>query len=297
MIRKILTLSIFCLAWTANAQQLGNSGFETWTGNVPPPWGTLDQAMAAAGLSGSTYVTKSSSPNTGSFAAQIQTQAAPLIGTVVQGALIYGTITINVSTQKATFKGLPYTNMPTGTTYYIKGTLATGDTTGVYVMLSKWNAISGKRDTLGKGIDTVVSLSGTYVMRTVPIKYTLAGTPDSIQYIIASSGKKTPPLGTVITVDDVNLDFPTGISEPLFTASELSLYPNPAQDQVTLVSNNDKARFISIYDLSGRMLMSRFITDRSILIDLKDFQNGLYTYKISDQNAALLKCSRFIVAH
>ncbi|HEV7230049.1 MAG TPA: T9SS type A sorting domain-containing protein [Bacteroidia bacterium] len=297
MIRKILTLSFLCFAWTANAQQLSNSGFETWTGNVPPPWGTLDQAMAAAGLSGSSYVTKSSSPHTGSFAAQIQTQAAPLIGTVVQGALIYGTITINVSTQKATFKGLPFTYMPDGTTYYIKGNLVAGDTTGVFVMLSKWNSVSGKRDTLGKGIDTVVSLTSTYVLRTVPIKYTLAGIPDSIQYIIASSGKKSPPVGTVITVDDVNLDFATGISEPLFTQPEFMLYPNPAQNQITLSSGNDKARIFSIYDLSGRILMSHTITGRTSVIDLKDFQNGLYIYKITGENAEVLKCSKFIVAN
>ncbi|HXC05183.1 MAG TPA: T9SS type A sorting domain-containing protein [Bacteroidia bacterium] len=298
MIKKILFLSFLTAGFMSNAQQLTNSGFETWTGSpsAPAPWGTLDQGLANAGLTGSSYVTKSTSPHTGSFAATIQTQGLPITGTVTSGALIYGTISVDLSTGKATFRGLPYTSMPTSTTYYIKGTLNAADTCGIFIMLSKWNTVTGKRDTLGRGIDTVTSLTSSYALRTVPVKYTLVGTPDSIEYLIASSAKKVPAVGTVITVDDVNLNFATGIVEPLFGTTEMSAYPNPAQSIITLAGLNERAKYVSVYDLTGRTLFTRELTGRSLNLDISSYQNGMYIYSVLDEHKQVLKSARFIVS-
>ncbi|MFI5150528.1 MAG: T9SS type A sorting domain-containing protein [Bacteroidia bacterium] len=298
MIKKILSVLFLFAGVISYAQQLTNSGFETWSGSpsAPSPWGTLDQGMTNAGLTGSSYVTKSTSPNTGSFAATIKTQAAPIVGTITSGAMIYGTITVVISTGKAVFRGLPYTGMPTSTSYYIKGTLNAADTCGIFIMLSHWNTGTGKRDTLGKGIDTVTSLTASYVMRTVPVKYTISGTPDSIQYIIASSAKKTPAVGTVITVDDVNLNFATGIQPLAFGQSENNAYPNPARDQITLSGLNEKAKFIAVYDITGRTLCTKEVTGKTHTLDLENFRNGMYIYSILDEQNRVIKSSRFIVS-
>jgi len=293
---KILTLAFLLGVAAAYAQQLTNAGFETWTSNVPTPWGTLDQALTADGLTGSTYVTKSSSPHSGSFAATVQTQAAPLVGTVVTGALIYGTISVNVSTQKATFKGLPYTYNPSSATYYLKGTLNAADTAGTYVLLSKWNTVSGKRDTLGQGFDTITSITSTYALRTVNINYTKAGTPDSIQYLIVSSAKKKPAVGTAITVDDITMNFSTSVESYPFAPTQVSAYPNPAQSQVCIGTSNAKAKYLTIFDLCGRVVANEEFTNPQIFLDVRNFQNGLYIYRITDANSQVLQCAKFAVS-
>ncbi|HXC03850.1 MAG TPA: T9SS type A sorting domain-containing protein [Bacteroidia bacterium] len=299
MIKKILSAAFIAISVIGSAQQLTNSGFETWSGatpNAPTPWGTLDQGFTNAGLTGSSYVTKSSSPHTGSFAATIQTQGAPIVGTVVSGAMIYGSITVNISSGKAVFRGLPYTATPTSTTYYIKGTLNAADTCGIFVLLSKWNTVTGKRDTLGRGIDTVTSLTTSYALRNVPIYYGIAGTPDSIQYLIVSSAKKSPAVGTVITVDDVNLNFSTGIQALSFGPAEYTAYPNPAQSQITIAALNEKAKYITVYDLTGRNLSTQLLINKTCTVDTRNFQSGMYIYSILDENNRVLKCAKFSVS-
>lgn len=61
---------------------------------------------------------------------------------------------------------------------------------------------------------------------------------------------------------------------------EFSIYPNPASDYIQL-SNADNIESISLYDLTGRMIISHFISGDT-QIDLSDYMPGLYVLKATD---------------
>jgi hypothetical protein len=299
MIKKILSVTLVATALLGNAQQLTNNGFENWTGSIPNSWGTMDGALAADGLSGGTSVTKSSTPHSGSFAATLTTKGVPIIGTVAPGILEYGSMSVNISTQAATFTGLPYTSSPISATYYIFGTVASGDTAATQIILTKWNTSTNKRDTIGSGYDKVTTsgITSSYTMRTVNITYTTSPpAPDTIQYLIISSILKTPVVGNTITVDDINMNFTTGI-EPIHSAQNTSVaYPNPAVNQITLTSSSESAKYAKVYDLTGRLISTQDLSNKTATVDLSTYQNGMYLFTITDDNNHALYTSKFTVS-
>jgi hypothetical protein len=71
--------------------------------------------------------------------------------------------------------------------------------------------------------------------------------------------------------------------------SGLTLYPNPASNQVTIQNNNYRPLgIISIYDMSGKMIYRKFIGNTLATIDVKNLPSGFY-YIRSDQLQATLK--------
>jgi uncharacterized repeat protein (TIGR01451 family) len=81
------------------------------------------------------------------------------------------------------------------------------------------------------------------------------------------------------------------------TISEnISIYPNPAQDQLTLrISNfkNDKNSFVEIYNLSGKLVLSQTIVNSSTFLDLAKFDKGLYILKSNVMGE--IHTSKFVV--
>jgi bilirubin oxidase len=53
------------------------------------------------------------------------------------------------------------------------------------------------------------------------------------------------------------------------------IYPNPAQDQLTIESNFDKET-ISVFDASGRMVFQTLSEGQKTVIDIESYQSGLY---------------------
>ncbi|HEX7412505.1 MAG TPA: T9SS type A sorting domain-containing protein [Bacteroidia bacterium] len=299
MIKKLLSVTLVAAALVSNAQQLTNNGFETWASSIPSSWGTMDGALAADGLSGGTSVTKSSTPHSGSFAVTLTTKGIPIVGTVAPGIIEYGSMSVNIGTQAATFKGLPYTSSPSSATYWIFGTVASGDSSGMQIILTKWNTVTNKRDTIGLGYDRVPTsgITSSYTMRTVNITYTTSPpAPDTIQCLVISSILKTPVVGNTITVDDINLVFTTGIEPVHASQAAILAYPNPAVNQITLSSPNEKAKYAKVYDLTGRLISTHELINKTAILDINAFENGMYLYNITDENNHSLNTSKFSVS-
>jgi uncharacterized repeat protein (TIGR01451 family) len=65
-------------------------------------------------------------------------------------------------------------------------------------------------------------------------------------------------------------------------AENISIYPNPAQDQLNLRINNfknDKNSFVDIYNLSGQLVLSQTLVSNNNKIDLGNLNKGLYLLK------------------
>ena len=89
----------------------------------------------------------------------------------------------------------------------------------------------------------------------------------------------------LITGQEFNLnwfEFNTVVSDELNIADEndLVIYPNPTDGQLHINSNQNETHYISIYDLSGRLMLKS--TSKSIDISLFDPGIYLVNVKVSD---------------
>lgn len=74
-----------------------------------------------------------------------------------------------------------------------------------------------------------------------------------------------------------------GATEVIVKQDKISVYPNPTADYITLqVSSKEKPREVSVYDLSGKLVMKQEISNDRV--DLSSLIKGVYllTFKNSD---------------
>lgn len=64
----------------------------------------------------------------------------------------------------------------------------------------------------------------------------------------------------------------------------VSLYPNPANDYVTLTLHGQvNANSLEIYDVQGRLLHSDKLTAQSTVLDVQQYQRGMYIIRVSTE--------------
>lgn len=97
------------------------------------------------------------------------------------------------------------------------------------------------------------------------------------------------------TVQVVQAGSTTGI--PDYAGNSVSLYPNPARDQVTIDLNgiDDPSVRISVVDLAGRVLLDHSVPgNKSVALNLADFPKGYYFMKIWLSTGTIVR--KFIIA-
>ena len=96
---------------------------------------------------------------------------------------------------------------------------------------------------------------------------------------------------------DFNPAFPSYIELPKVTQlpntiseidinKQFEIYPNPAQNLITINRTDNKAASIVIYSLLGNISYQSSLKDNELykIIDISDFANGIYFISISDNN-------------
>jgi len=112
-----------------------------------------------------------------------------------------------------------------------------------------------------------------------------------MKFIFESGG------GNNIYIDNINISGPVSIDEN-GTFKALSIYPNPAKDEVNLtfsVENNQRAMRIELLDLTGKVLESVYEGDLQLgkhqfQVNTKKYAAGMYILSFNDgENAQLRK--------
>jgi hypothetical protein len=79
---------------------------------------------------------------------------------------------------------------------------------------------------------------------------------------------------------------------PEVTKSDYALYPNPAKDNINLITTYEGVKTISIYNSTGTLVSSYNLSGKNIVINVSSLSQGLYFMKIIETNlktGALLK--------
>lgn len=86
--------------------------------------------------------------------------------------------------------------------------------------------------------------------------------------------------GCFVVSESVLIDFASGIFD-VVSSKNSSVFPNPAKDQLTIVSDREDIRKLEIFDLSGKLMHSEVRANlRSTAIGVHSLQHGMYFVKV-----------------
>jgi len=290
MTKKLLFILALTFAVSVKAQNIPNAGFESWTPGFgyedPNSWGTLN---AASILGMPISVTKSTERHGGAFSAKVETMST--IDSTGQetpspGFMFIGSVNI---LQQTGVLGTSFTARPDSLVGWVKCNSVNGDTSGIALQLTKWDAIALTQEQLGFGSFITTSTSTSFYRFSVPIEYVSENTPDSISvFVLSSIGNGQ--IGSAIWVDDLSLIYNTSSIGELNSPS-FEVFPNPVNDELSISSKTvDK---MEVYSATG-ILINHILIDSGLVAsyDTKELANGLYLIKNSKG-----ELKRFIVQH
>ncbi len=90
-----------------------------------------------------------------------------------------------------------------------------------------------------------------------------------------------------------NADFvltPDGFQEPIITTltndanAQLTVYPNPASDILCIKTSANKYPLLRIFDVQGRIVMQKPVSETSTWLNVSDLQPGIYMLQLSNIN-------------
>ena len=299
--------------------QLPNGGFENWDDNEEPShWntfltakcdiqaGSLTEQLCTAALKikhgRSTEVRPGSEGQYSCyiFAQQIMTFVAN--GNVTTGQIRAGTTSMsskenyNISRTKNPDLSQPFTGRPDSIKFWVRFTCPDSlqearmsalihgnydvrdpENTDSINCANQIMAIARLNFTRGDEEWREISVPFTYVNKSVePAFILITFTTNAIAG--AGSGKDT------LFIDDIEFVYVdhTGLDEYEVRQSQLSVYPNPATDHITVSFPNMQNGKLFIYNIVGEQIMSRELADETSNISIAGLAKGIYMVRVTD---------------
>ena len=142
------------------------------------------------------------------------------------------------------------------------------------------------------GTATVAAIGGsgatTYLWNTNPPQTTATATGLSAGYVVV-----TVTNGSCQLIDSIYVPHPSGLSD--INGARMSLYPNPAGDELSIQLDGSRASAVSVQvmDMSGRLVMVQNVLANKI--NTSSLGNGLYIIKINTEGGAFM--SKVLIQH
>lgn len=280
-----LYYAIIALAFTiqVNAQDYfyANGDFENWKDTFgysePKGWSTLN-ALSLFSLPESTI---QGDAHSGAFGAKLVTQANSVqdFPAVLSSAYILnsqGEPDLNLAK-------VPFTMRPKNFSMYYMAMPGPGDSSSGIMLLTRWNMAEQKSDTIAFGGFYIKDSVTTYTKLVVSLEYSSPLAPDSALILIASSANALAPVpGSTLYIDDFELGFETGLNEQENNLENVSIYPNPANDMIT-VKTDEVAFTVSIFDLQGRNIYTAESGRSQYEMSTAGLYTGLYLLEVRSE--------------
>lgn len=277
MKKAVLFIGALIMAFSINAQQLTNNGFESWMGNIPNGWSTL-------GFMGFNLcdVNKTTDAHSGEFAitvapAMLPSSLAAMMGMteplVIPGILTNGTIDMDVLMGLMTnvdttgdflseeiltnilTDGMLLNEQPSEITGYYKFEQVENsyDMFGVAGLL--YATIEGERRLVGMGFfsNEMKNSSSGYQSFSMPFEYIYEIPADELIVLALVASEETATEFSTLYLDDLTVVYNSGIEEAVFD-NKVTAYPNPTSGDFKL--NGAEGSRVIISDVLGREVLS-----------------------------------------
>ncbi len=301
MKNKLLIILTIAISTTGFSQEeIPEGGFENWTpsslnlyyepsGNW---WTTLN---ALTSLGAPVTVTRTTDVHSGTYAAKLVTKQWGTF--LLPGLLVSGRF---VTASPFVLQGQPFSSKPIKFKGWFKYTSVNGDSGAVVAILHKYNTNTGKRDTVALAVQVIKNTVSAYTPFDIYFDYWLPGVfPDSITVVLTSSAAGANFQGQVnstLIVDDVMLDYATGLSEMLFPEFEVTTIPNPSTDFIDIFLPEISFIKCKIYSIEGQLITEFTPKAKQCTVGTSNWNNGTYLLQVFKSNS-LISTKRFTVIH
>ncbi len=289
---------IFLIILTFNQfvfSQVYNLNFEDWTANslFDEPsgwWGTLNTVK---NFNGPVTVTKSIDSQSGLYSAKLETKQWGSF--LIPGLVNTGDFDVNILNVK---QGRTFNQKLESMTGFLKYISINNDSAIFYIMLSKYDNINQKRDTIATGQYVHYVSNNQYIPFEINMNYKdSVSIPDTINIVMTSSGAggdQKGQVGSTLWIDNLQFNYLTSNDKSINQNSFL-IYPNPFSEKLYLINTSnlkfEKLNYI-MYDVNGKEVFNE-IYDSFNGITTKDLNKGVYFCKIYN-NINLISIQKII---
>ncbi len=301
--RKILILLLSCIVGSAMAQtQIPEGSFNNWTPSslntyYEPAGGWWTSLNSLTSLGCPVTVSRSNDVHSGSYAAKMETKQWGTF--LISGLLASGSFVMAAPYIKL---GKPFTDKPSKFKGWFKYMPVNGDSAGVVAMLTKFNSVTGIKDTIAMANQMFLNNISIYTQFNLDFNYKISGmNPDTIIMVFTSSadgGNFNGQNGSTLLIDDVSLEYSNGLEEILMPEFLVNVHPLPASEQLSLefnTANPEKLR-CHIYAIDGRLVKTFSPIGENHQLDVSTWQQGSYILQACIGNN-IVSSAKFIVKH
>ncbi len=266
-----------------------NTDFEYWSsaynfviGDIPYGWLILSGKQKNQKLSGG---------QSGNFAIHLESAMATNAMLGWKDELVGGGAKIGNVKGMSFEEGSAYDKRLTSVSFYIKGELKGNDTSLVIVRLSDKD-----KKTVGQGLAFYGKndITNEWQQKTLKIDYQGDAKVVKIDFIVSNTGVGvfvdknygTLTEGSYIDFDNLELEFATSAVDNQ-AGAEISLYPNPTSDFLTL--QNAKNSQLSIFNCIGQLITNQAITSERQTIDVSKLPRGIYLARIKNGENTIVR--------
>lgn len=187
---------------------------------------------------------------------------------------------------------------------YFKFEPVSGDSCIAVCLVSKWNAATHHRDTIGFGKQVFTAPVEVYTPFDVQLTYTTSTlVPDSLTILCISSAgfsvinfmEQTGQVGSTMYVDELMLEYPAGIEQVLMPEVDVKVYPVPAKETVEFeISRMVSKGVIRIINSDGKTLKTIGLNGLKNPCPLNNLSNGIYYFKL-ESDGHVMNTGSFVV--
>lgn len=282
-----IALLFICQFGFAQQDSITNGGFERWTTvssyDDPDGWTTLNPAGVILGAEMAFPATAPGEFHSGSTAAKLVTANVDFFG-ITPSVLTTGEI--NTGTQEIE-GGWPISSRPDAFGGWFRFDPNGVDTAFVNIALTRWDANSGMRETVGFAESDIFSTDSLFENIELNIDYTSNEIPDTVLIMIGSGGLSAQENSTLF-VDDLHYYYSTDITSA--ESVDLKIYPNPTSD-ILSISSNGQINFkqANIYSVDGRVVSQVILSTNTNRINVNTLPRGSYIIELISQEGALVR--------
>lgn len=317
--KRICTLLVGALITTGAVAQttITNGGFETW-GNLSPGitaeptnWYSNESGSSIARLGSQTCFKDIAIVHSGTASVRVETISGPF-STVINGNVTTGVVnapttsksdgyigTVNYTTTSDT-RYMNFTGRPdsiVGWYQYTQGVGGPLEQGKVRVILHTSDYFDPETPTTYHASPTANKIGDatfltplsnitTWTRFAMKINYTSASAPTHIMINATSSAdQNTAITGSKLWLDDLQAVYSTStsIKNNTLEANDVRVYSWGKTIHVNFVNGNDDQSLFTVYDLSGRQVMSQMLTNnRDYSFELNDLSSGVYVYQLGN---------------
>lgn len=298
------TLLLAGFATTALAQ-IPNNSFENWTSmgtyDLPDNWATLNNKTAVQALFTATKATPGNPGNS-----YLKLTSKTINGSVVPGVAVCGKMDTVTMLPKS---GFPFSQRPASLGGKWQHMIYGSSQGSIMVLLTRWNATTSTRDTVAHGLQGLSGMAMSWAGFSFNLTYMDSlHNPDSCTIVLRASGSAPTNndylwvdglafTGTVALASPPNL---VGLNENLAPLSHVSVFPNPANEQVGVSFELTQSQLITIRvsDLNVKLIREKIFSDtqsglNSVTFDTRKLSRGVYVLTITGDR--LKHTSKFVI--